>query len=102
MSDAADRFRTRLTEELRAASARRDRETMRTVRCVMAALDNAGAISQDAQTAYVAASITEAPRRAISEVEIAALLQAELAARSKSADLYERAGNSTQSAQLKN
>lgn len=96
MRDAADRFRARLAEELRAAMAERDQATIRTLRCIMAALDNAGAVAQDAQASYVAASITEAPRRAVSDEEIAALLQAEIAARSKIADIYETVGNSTE------
>ena len=101
MSDAAERFRARLAEELSAALAKRDREAIRTVRCIMSVLDNAGAVSQDAQATYAAASITEVPRRAVSEAEIAALLQAEVAARNRNADTYERVGNLTQAARLR-
>ena len=101
MSDAADRFRARLAEELRAAFAVRNREATRTLRCIMAALDNAGAVSPEAQARYAAASITEAPRRPLSEQEIAALLQAEIAARSKTADIYEHVGNAAQATQLR-
>lgn len=87
MRDAADRFRARLAAELRAAFAKRDQATIQTLRCTMAVLDNAGAVAQDAQASYAAAAITEAPRRAISDEEIAALLQAEIAARNKTITL---------------
>jgi hypothetical protein len=99
MSDPAERFRTRLSEQLRAAFADRDSAAIRTLRCVMAALDNAGAVSLE-EASRAAPSTTETPRRRLSEREIAEILQAEIAARSKAAAEYTRLGNGAQAAKL--
>lgn len=56
MSDPAEHFRALLSEQLRAALAARNGEAVRTLRCVMAAIDNAGAVPLEAITAV-------APRR---------------------------------------
>lgn len=101
MIDAAEQFRARLAEELRTAFAAHDRAAIRTLRCIMAAVDNSGAISRTAQAAYVAASITEAPRKPLSEQAIAEILLAEISARRRAADLYERAGNVVQVDELR-
>lgn len=101
MRDAAEWFRARLSEKVRAALADRDRAALRTLRCMMAAIDNAGAISQEEATRLSAASITKAPRRCLGEREIAAILQAEIDTRGKAADAYERIGNAAQAAQLR-
>lgn len=101
MIDAAEQFRASLAEELRTAFAARDHAAIRTLRCVMAAVDNSGAISREAQASYAAASITEAPRKPLSEQAIAEILQAEIAARSRAAALYERAGDGVQATQLR-
>ena len=99
MSDPAERFRARLSEQLRAAFAARDSAAIRTLRCVMAAIDNAGAVSLE-EVRGAAPSTTETPRRRLSEREIAEILQAEIAARSRAADDYARLGNSAQAARL--
>jgi len=100
MPDAAESFRTTLADELRAAFAARDHDAIRTLRCVMAAVDNAGALSQAASAQYAAASITEVPRRRLDQQEIAALLQAEIAARSRTVEIYARTGNTAHATQL--
>ena len=101
MRDPAERFRARLSEQLRTAFADRDSEAIRTLRCVMAAIDNAGAVPlTEARRAAPAA--TETPRRSLSEQEIADILQAEIAARSRAADQYTRLGNGAQAAKLHN
>ena len=99
MSDPAERFRARLSEQLRLAFAGRDGEKIRTLRCVMAAIDNAGAVSLE-EVRGAAPSTTETPRRRLSEREIAEILQAEIAARSRAADDYARLGNGAQAANL--
>ncbi len=99
MSDPAERFRARLSEQLRAAFAARDSAAIRTLRCVMAAVDNTGAVSLE-EVRGAAPSTTETPRRRLSEREIAEILQAEIAARSRAADDYARLGNGAQAANL--
>lgn len=100
-NDAAERFRATLSDTLRAAMLARDSDAVRAMRCIMAAIDNAGAVTPPPGGADAAASPTEVPRRPLSTQEIAAILHAELAARSRNADEYERLGNAAQAAQLR-
>lgn len=99
MRDVVERFRAILSQQLRAALAERDRETVRTLRCVMAALDNAGAVSLE-EVRRVAPATTETPRKRLSEQEIADILQAEIAARRRVAEEYAQFGNAAQAAGL--
>lgn len=99
MSDPAEHFRALLSEQLRAAFAARNGEAVRTLRCVMAAIDNAGAVPLEAITA-VAPATTETPRRRLSEPEIADILQAEIAARNRVAAEHARRSNDKQAASL--
>jgi uncharacterized protein YqeY len=101
MRDAAEWFRARLSEKVRAAMAERDLATLRTLRCMMAVIDNAGAISQEEVARLTAASITEAPRKHLTEQELAELLQTEIDARARAADAYERVGNVAQATLLR-
>ena len=101
VNDPAERFRARLSEQLRAAFAARDSATIRTLRCVMAAIDNAGAVSLE-EVRRAATATTETPRRRLSEQEIAEILQVEIAAKSRAADQYTRLGNGAQAAKLHN
>lgn len=101
MCDAAEQFRARLSVELRKALADRDREAIVTLRCIMAAIDNASAVSPEEGARFAASLIAEAPRRRLSDREIAAILQAEVDARSKAAEEYERVGNVARAAQLR-
>lgn len=101
MSDVVEFFRARLSEKLRAALAERNREAIRTLRCVMAALDNASAISHEEVARHTAASITEAPRRHLGTYEITEILRVEIDMRSKAIAEYERVGNAAQAGQLR-
>jgi len=94
-----EQFRAILSHQLRAALAERDMETVRTLRCVMAAIDNAGAVSLE-EVRRVAPSTTETPRKSLSEQEIAAILQDEIAARRRVVEEYARLGNAAQAAKL--
>lgn len=49
MTDSAALFRARLADELRDALSARDRDRVATVRSVMAAIDNAGAVPAPAE-----------------------------------------------------
>ena len=99
--DAAEGFRITLSDTLRAAMVARDRDAVRALRSVMAAIDNAGAVTPPAGTRDAAAPPTEVPRRPLSANEIAAILQAEIATRSRNAGEYERRGNAAQAAELR-
>lgn len=101
MSDVAEHFRVGLSRMLRTALTERDAHATRTLRCIMAVVDNAGALSPEEQASYLAASMTEAPRRRLSEPELAAILEAEIADRRKTATAYERRGNTDQAALLR-
>lgn len=99
MRDPAERFRASLSEQLRTAFADRNGEAVRTLRCVMAAIDNAGAVPLD-EVRRVAPTTTETPRKSLSEQEIAGILQAEIAARNRVAAEHARRGNDAQAASL--
>lgn len=99
--DAAEGFRITLSDSLRAAMVARDRDAVRALRSVMAAIDNAGAVTPPTAASDAAASPTEVPRRPLSADEIAAILQAEIATRSRNAGEYERHGNAAQAAELR-
>lgn len=101
MNDAAERFRAGLSEQLRAALTDRDRERIHTLRCIMAALDNATAVPQQKEDGTTTPSPTEVPRRYLGEQEIAEILRTEIEARSSAADEYERVGNPLQAARLR-
>lgn len=101
MNDAAEEFRAKLSEELRAAFTARNQEAMRTLRSIMSVLDNASAVSQEAAARLAAVSIHEVPRKRLGKQEIVELLQAEIAERNKAADIYEQIGNAAQAAQLR-
>lgn len=98
--DAAEGFRIMLSDTLRAAMVARDRDAVRALRSVMAAIDNAGAVTPPAG-APDAALPSEVARRPLSVDEIAAILQAEIATRNRNAGEYERRGNAAQAAELR-
>ena len=98
MIDATVWFRAILSEKLRLALTNCDRHTIRTLRCIMAVIDNASAVSQKKGAK---SPRTEVPRRLLSEQEIAEILQAEIDIRSKALEEYERLKKTAQVAQLR-
>ena len=100
--DPTDMMRTRLQVDLRRAMRARDAVETGVLRCLIAALDNAGAIMPAPATGparfvgseHVAAGLAwgsaEATRRALSAAEVDALIEREVAARRGAAVEFER------------
>jgi uncharacterized protein YqeY len=95
-TDAVEPLRARLSADLIAAMKARDKPTIDTLRCLLAVLDNAGA-----QDAKAFGSSTEVPRRSLTQNELQALMQAELASRRTAVIDYERGGRHQDAARLR-
>lgn len=74
----------------------RDKAAIDTLRCLLAALDNAGAQDQKAF-----GSSTEVPRKSLSQTEVEALMQAEMTSRQAAVVDYERGGHHQDAARLR-
>lgn len=96
MADIVDEFRAKLSEELRAALAKRDKEEVSTIRSLMAALDNAGALSKEEIARLPDFAGAEVPRRKMSQSDIERILQSEIELRKNAFDDYSRIGNAEQ------
>lgn len=103
--DFADTMRTRMQADLRNAMKRRDAVEVSTLRCLIAAIDNAGAVASPVAgsagprdwskaSAHVVTGDgpTEVARRVLTADEVAALVQREWDARETSATTLERHG----------
>lgn len=101
MSDSAARLRAHLSEALRAALGTRDRQTIATIRSVMAALDNAGAVPMTDQPAPQISSGGDVPRKYLNDADVAAVLRAEIAERRAAADDYARRGQHIRAGDLR-
>lgn len=77
MTKTVDEFRTKLSQEPRLAVVDRDKEKARTIRSLMTALDNTGAVSKDEISRNLDPSKTEISRRMRSK-EIHAMLESEI------------------------
>ena len=95
-TDAVEPLRARISADLLTAMKARHKETIDTLRCLLAVLDNAGA-----QDPKAFGSSTEVPRRSLTHNELQALMQAELASRSAAIIEYERAGRHQDGARLR-
>jgi uncharacterized protein YqeY len=96
--NTAEWFRARLSEALRLALIGQDRDEVRTIRCVMSAVDNAGAVAPG--STRLPLSTSEVPRRLLGHDDIAAILQAEIDETTAAAEHYERRGDSVQASRL--
>jgi uncharacterized protein len=94
--DAVEPLRARLSADLLAAMKARDKSTIDTLRCLLAVLDNAGA-----QGPKVFGSSIEVPRKSLSQDEVQALMQAEIASRHAAIIEYERDGRRQDTARLR-
>jgi uncharacterized protein YqeY len=104
--DPTDVMRARLKADLRAAMKARDAVKTGVLRCLIAALDNAGAITPEPTTGparfagseHVATRLAwgsaEAMRRSLSATEVDALIAREVTARRDAATEFERCGRS--------
>jgi hypothetical protein len=94
-SDAVEPLRSRLSADLLTAMKARDKETIATLRCLLAALDNAGA-----QDPKAFGSSTEVPRKSLTQDELRALMNAEVTSRRTAIIDYERGGRHQDAARL--
>jgi len=104
--DPTDTMRKRMQTDLRAAMKSRDAAEIAVLRCLIAALDNAGAIAlapaagpvKFVGSEYVATGLAwgsaEATRRPLSAAEVDGLIAREVAAREAAAAEFERLGRS--------
>jgi uncharacterized protein YqeY len=102
--DPTEAMRGRLQTDLRAAMKAREAVATGVLRCLIAACDNAGAITPEPPTGptkfagseYVATGLAwgsaEATRRSLSAAEVAALIARQAAARRDAAAVFERCG----------
>jgi uncharacterized protein len=95
-TDALETLRSRLSTDLLTAMKARDKATVDTLRCLLAALDNAGA-----QDPKAFGSSTEVPRKSLTRAEVQALMQAEVASRSSAIIEYQRVGRDTDANRLR-
>lgn len=99
MHDPAERFLPGFLNSCVRRCRKWDSAMMHTLRCVMV-IDNAGAPSHWKKP-DAAPATTQAPRRRLSEQEIAEILQVEIG-KEQAADQYARLGNGAQAAKLHN
>ena len=111
--DPTDIMRTRLQADLRLAMKRRDGVETGVLRCLIAALDNAGAIvvtppvgpATFAGSEHVATGLAwgsaEAVRRALSAEEVDAVIEGETAARRDAADEFDLRGRPAEAGQAR-
>ena len=85
--DDVEPLRARLSADLLVAMKARDKSTIDTIRCLLAAVDNAGA-----QDPKVFGSSVEVPRKPLTQSDLQALMQAEVTSRSAAVIEYERGG----------
>ncbi|HEV2635738.1 MAG TPA: hypothetical protein VGX23_11365 [Actinocrinis sp.] len=107
MSPEIDSLRDRLRAAVPVAMKARDRRTVSALRSALAAIENAEAVDVGdgpragaIEASAVGVGSTEAPRRALSEAEIAAIVQVEIAERRSAAAGYEAAGHADRAADL--
>jgi GrpB-like predicted nucleotidyltransferase (UPF0157 family) len=95
-ADAVARWRTRLSTDLRSALKSRDQSAITALRCLLGALDNAGA-----QDPKAFGSLTEVPRKCLSESDVQLLIQAEINSRKAALIDYERGERHQEAAHLR-
>lgn len=95
-ADAVEPLRARLSADLLVAMKARDKSTIDTLRCLIAAVDNAGA-----QDPKVFGSSIEVPRKSLTLSDLRALMQAEVTSRSAAVIEYERCGRHQEAARLR-
>ncbi|HVU20239.1 MAG TPA: hypothetical protein VHE09_05865 [Rhizomicrobium sp.] len=107
MSDAATLLKSRIRADLTAAMKARDNAETRLLRALLAALDNAEAVSVGAahdryQVRMFGDASVEVPRRVLSEADVRDLLLRETAERGAAARSFERLGQQNEAERLRN
>jgi len=93
-------LRERLKADLLQAMKARQSSTVTVLRTTLAAIDNAEAVEIDAATATALGQPTEVPRKLLTEADIQAILQREIATVRANIAVYEQLGNQAKVAQL--
>jgi uncharacterized protein YqeY len=99
-ADPVASLRARLATDLRAAMKARAAPSVTTLRCLVAALDNAGAVEQTHAPVPVFGRSGDVPRKSLTQDELVTLLRHEIAARRAAAVEYQRLGRPDDAARL--
>jgi uncharacterized protein YqeY len=97
----ADALRARLAVQLRVAMKARDQITVATLRSVLSALDNAGAVAETRAHVPVVGLSGDVPRKDLTAQDIDRLLAAETTEREIAAADYQRRGLEDAAARLR-
>ena len=101
---SAPAFKDRLRADLKAAMQARDADTVKVLRALIAAVDNAEAVAvapEPYQSRAFGDPASEVPRRVLDRDAIDAILAAETASRLSAADDYEQHGRPEEAARLR-
>jgi uncharacterized protein YqeY len=99
--DAVEPLRARLSADLLVAMKARDKLTIDTLRCLLAALNNAGAQDPATTPSAVVGRVADVPRKSLTQSELDALMEAEVTSRSTAIIEYERGGRHQDAARLR-
>jgi uncharacterized protein YqeY len=101
-------LRDRLRAALPAALKARDRATAATLRATLAAIDNAEAVDAGSaaragaiEASAVGIGVAEVARRDLTEADVAAIVEAEIAERRHAAQVYETSGHADKADELR-
>ena len=83
--------------------AMRERQTVvvATLRSLMAAIDNAGAVEQGAQTGHIVGRPADVARKTLSDSDVRKIVQAEADERTEAMATYERLGKTSEADRLR-
>src|SRR4051812_32135128 len=91
----------RITLDMRAAMKERNITTVSTLRTLMALLDNASAVAVTSEHVSTVGRSSDVPRRVLTEQDARDLLRNEATSRARAAEEYERGGQATYAAKLR-
>ena len=91
----------RITADMRAAMKLRNITTVATLRTLMAAIDNASAVAVTSEHVSTVGRSSDVPRRVLTENDVREVLRADAASRRVAADEFERGGQVTHAAKLR-
>ncbi len=100
MSTEKPSLRIRLTQDLRTATKEHDTLTMRTLRSLLDAMDNASAVPMTAEHVPVYGRSGDVPRKVVTENDYALIVRREAAAHEAAIQEYEHLGRYEAAAQV--
>ena len=102
MSEPSDTaLRTRIETALRTAMKAREKVPISTLRTLLSALDNAGAVSQEGAPSSVTGLSADVPRRELTRADALVLLHAEADERRVALAMYEEHGRTEEAGRLR-